>query len=222
MSGFETISVYCMPGMAANPLIFERFQLPKPYKLYFLEWFPPTKNEPIAAYAKRMADKVIHKNPILLGVSFGGILVQEMAKHIKTRRIVIISSIKTHKELPLHMRLGRQTKVYKLLPTQWVNSMEAMIGFAFGPKAKKRMQLHQKYLSVRDKPYLDWAIEAMVEWQQISPPQHIIHLHGSHDLVLPPSGFNNYIPIEGATHALMLTHCGWLNKNLPKLLSDEN
>jgi esterase/lipase len=34
------------------------------------------------------------ENPVLIGVSFGGILVQEMAKHIDARKVIIISSVK--------------------------------------------------------------------------------------------------------------------------------
>jgi esterase/lipase len=45
-------------------------------------------------YAKRIAKKIKRENPVLIGVSFGGILVQEMAKHINTRKVIIISSVK--------------------------------------------------------------------------------------------------------------------------------
>ena len=45
----------------------------------------PEKGESLASYAKRMSQRVEHKNPVLLGVSFGGILVQEMAKYLRVR-----------------------------------------------------------------------------------------------------------------------------------------
>ena len=82
--------IYCMPGMAASPKIFEYLKLPKNFEIHLLSWIPPLKDEPLTNYAKRMCQRVVHKNPILLGVSFGGILVQEMAKHIFVKKIIII------------------------------------------------------------------------------------------------------------------------------------
>jgi esterase/lipase len=36
--------------------------------------------------------------PVLVGVSFGGILVQEIATHIKARKVIIISSVRSNAE----------------------------------------------------------------------------------------------------------------------------
>ena len=49
------IAVYCMPGMAASPKIFEYIHLQKPYKLHLLSWILPMKEESLSAYAKRMS-----------------------------------------------------------------------------------------------------------------------------------------------------------------------
>ena len=35
-----------------------------------------------------MCEEITHKNPVLLGVSFGGILVQEIAKIIEVQKIL--------------------------------------------------------------------------------------------------------------------------------------
>jgi hypothetical protein len=71
-----------MPGMAASPKIFEFIIFPAPFVIHYLSWIPPNKNETLSAYALRMCKRVKQPNPILLGVSFGGLLVQEMAKLI--------------------------------------------------------------------------------------------------------------------------------------------
>jgi esterase/lipase len=42
--------------------------------------------------------------PVLVGVSFGGILVQEIAAHIKARK-VIISSVRSNAEFPLRLKI---------------------------------------------------------------------------------------------------------------------
>ena len=79
-----------MPGMAANSSIFEHIQLPdNDFKMHFLEWVIPTKRESLVSYARRMVLKIEYPNVVLIGVSFGGVLVQEMSKQINLRKLII-------------------------------------------------------------------------------------------------------------------------------------
>ena len=73
------IHVYLMPGMAASSAIFERIDLAEAlFEVHLLEWEVPLEQDTIESYAQRMALKVVHEDVVLIGVSFGGILVQEM------------------------------------------------------------------------------------------------------------------------------------------------
>ena len=99
-------------------------------------------------------------------VSFGGIIVQEMSRIISCKKVIIISSVKSYYEFPIHILLGRKSKAYKYFPTQWVDKTEDFIGFVFGPSMRKRMKLHKYYLSVRDKNYLDWALHHFFQWDR--------------------------------------------------------
>ena len=192
----DEIDVYCMPGMAASPKIFEFISLPKPFRIHLLSWIPPDKEESLSSYAKRMCERITSENPILLGVSFGGVLVQEIAKHIQVQKVIIVSSIKTNEELPLPMKMARTTNAHKLLPTQWINNLDALALFAFGKGIKKRLELYQKYLSERNPDYLNWSINALVNWDQVEVPTSVVHIHGEKDTVFPIKYLSNpYIRI---------------------------
>ena len=207
-----------MPGMAASPKIFEYLKLPKNFEIHLLSWIPPLKDEPLTSYAKRMCKRVVHKNPILLGVSFGGILVQEMAKHIFVKKIIIISSIKAKEELPLPMIVAKRTNVHKLLPTKLIENIEYLTIFAFGKGIKKRVALYQRYLSERNSEYLNWAINALVHWDQNKFSHKLIHIHGDSDTVFPVKNLiNPFIKIKGG-HAIIITESIWFNTELPAIL----
>jgi pimeloyl-ACP methyl ester carboxylesterase len=217
----DKIPVYFMPGLAASSAIFERISMQEDqFECYFLEWILPLANESLSAYAKRMADSIVHQNPVLVGVSFGGILVQEMEKHIKVRKLIIISSVKTNLEMPAHIKFAKATKAYKLIPTGLVHSLENLSKFSFGETVNQRLKLYEKYLSVRDKNYLDWAIEQVVMWQQTEYNPNIIHIHGDADEVFPVKNIKNFIPIKDGTHIMILNRFKWFNKNLPLLICD--
>jgi pimeloyl-ACP methyl ester carboxylesterase len=213
------IHVYFMPGMAANPAIFEYIKLPtNQFKIHLLEWIIPTKDESIQSYAQRMNQNIKHKDPVLVGVSFGGVLVQEMSKQIQYQKLIIISSVKSKYELPRKMRLAKISKIYKLLPTKFVGNFESFAKYAFGETVKKRVNLYKKYLSVADKHYLDWAIENMVSWSQDEAIPNIIHIHGDRDPVFPIKNISNCITLKGGTHIMIINKYKWFNENLPKLI----
>lgn len=214
------IPVYLMPGLAASSTIFEHLQFPdETFELFYLEWFLPEDKESIEDYALRMTQKIKHKNPVLIGVSFGGILVQEMAMHIQTRKVIIISSVKSNLELPLRMKIAKSTKAYKIIPTHLVSNIEALVKYTFGENVvSRRLKLYEKYLQMRDKKYLDWAIENVILWRRTKPDDNVIHIHGDADAVFPIRHIKNSIVIKGATHILVLMKYKWLNENLPKLI----
>lgn len=218
----ELIHVYFMPGMAASPLIFEHIKLPEDqFKIHWLEWLTPSLNEPLSDYARRMANKIDHENVVLLGVSFGGILVQEMSKHIKLRNLIIVSSVKTKHELPRRMKLARITKTYKLIPTQLFEDVDALAKYVFGNSIAKRIKLYKRYLSVNNKEYLDWAIEQIVCWDQERPIEGLVHIHGDQDKVFPYYHIKNCITIKGGTHIMIITKHKWFNENLPKIILEQ-
>lgn len=213
------IAVYFMPGLAASSAIFERIALPEShFEMYFLEWQIPLYQESLTDYAKRMTTKIHHQNPVLIGVSFGGILVQEMEKYLETQKTIIISSVKTNLEMPRRMKIAKQTKAYKLIPMELLLNIEKLAHFSFGKKINKRIQLYEKFLSVRDKKYLEWAIEQVVLWNCVTANQKIIHIHGDNDDVFPIKYIKNCIAIKGGTHIMILNKYKWLNENLPKII----
>ena len=144
----KEIYVYCIPGMAASSEIFEYIILPETYIIYKLDWIIPFQNESLESYAKRISKKITKPDPILIGVSFGGILVQEISKHISFKKIFIISSIKSSYELPVTMRMAKKTNIHKILPFELINSLDKLALFAFGNGIKKKIKLYQKYLSL--------------------------------------------------------------------------
>ena len=212
-------SVYLMPGMAASPKIFEFLSFPD-YYVNYLSWISPVKDESWRDYALRMSARVKHKKPILIGVSLGGILVQEMKNHLDCKKVIIISSIKSNLELPNTMKLARVTNAHRLLPVQWINNMETFASFVLGDGIQNRLQHYNRYLTERDPEYLQWAIDCLVKWKRDQPIKNITHIHGDKDSIFPVKNIANpFIKIKG-DHAIVLTKSDWFNKNLPQIISE--
>lgn len=213
------IPVYFMPGLAASSSIFERIDLPADtFEIHLLEWFMPKKEESLADYAKQMAEKVVHDDAVLIGVSFGGILVQEMAHYLNLRKLIIISSVKSNTELPRKMKIAKKTKAFKLLPTGLLQDVEKLVKYAFGNVIKQRLKLYEQFLFMRNKEYLDWAIEQVVCWDRVKIDLNVIHIHGDADEVFPVKNIKDFINVKGGTHMMILNRFRWFNENLPKII----
>ena len=215
-------SIYLMPGMAASKKIFEFIKFPSQYKVTYLVWIKPNANETIKSYAKRMSKFINDENPILIGVSFGGILVQEISKYIKVKKLIIVSSVKSKIELSLSMKFAKKTGIHRLLPLNWINDLEKLLLFVFGPSIKARVEAYKKYLSERDPDYLKWSINQIVNWKQIKYDENIVHIHGEKDKVFPLRYLDrnkNFYVVKNGTHATILRDNKWFSKNLPEIIN---
>lgn len=197
--------IYFVPGMATDKKIFERIRLSKSkYEVHIIEWLPPEEGEPLTEYVERMAKFVVHDQPVLVGVSFGGVIVQEMKKIMAVDKTIIISSVKSRQEFPLYMRFGSVTKLYKLLTLSGILSIEDLGRLGWSKTMRKRLRKMQPYLNVRDQPYLTWAIKNMLEWSREEEDAEVYHIHGTKDEVFPIKHIQNCKKIDKGTHAMIL------------------
>ena len=217
-------TIYLMPGMAASSKIFELIKFPSNYNVIYLKWIKPNKNETIKSYARRMSKFINDVYPVLIGVSFGGILVQEISKHIKVKKLIIISSVKSKIELSLSMKFAKKTGIHRLLPINWIDDLEKLLLFVFGPSIKARVDAYKRYLSERDPDYLKWSINQIINWKQINYDDKIIHIHGEKDKVFPLKYLErnkNFIIVKNGTHATILRDGKWFSKNLPMIINKD-
>jgi alpha/beta superfamily hydrolase len=165
-----------------------------------------------------MVSKVTLPSPVLIGVSFGGILVQEMAKFVEARKVIIISSVKSNLEFPTSFKVAKTTKAYKLIPMSLLANVESLLKFSFGSKINQRISLYKKFLSVRDIRYLDWAVEQIMLWDRIVVDKSVIHIHGDADDVFPIKNIENCIVVKGGTHIMIWSKFKWFNEKLPIII----
>ena len=213
------IPIYFVPGLAASKQIFEHIFLPEDkFDVNYIEWILPLSiDETIESYAKRMCEFITHENPILIGVSFGGVMVQEMSKIISAQKVILISSIKSKHELPTRLRIAQKTKAYKLFPTKIIENIEKYEAIFFNDYLKKRNELYKKYLSVRNASYLQWAIYNVLHWQQEEVLENVIHIHGDKDEIFPIKYIQNYTNIKNGTHVMVLDKAKSISKILMEL-----
>lgn len=203
----DKTTIYLIPGLGAGSEIFEYLSLPEDrFEVHPLEWLiPESENESLESYAIRMAASVKEKMPVLIGVSFGGVLAQEMSKLFPTKKVIIISSLKKRSELPKRLKLLQKLGLYRLLPTKRISKIDDFSRFNFHQTVKRKAELYNRYMRVRNEKYLNWAIENVLHWKGDGNIPDLVHIHGTRDEIFPIKYIENCIPVENGTHAMIIT-----------------
>lgn len=234
------IPVYCISGLGADKTVFEHLSLPG-CTLFHLPWLKPEPGEAIGHYAGRMAAGIRHREPILLGLSFGGIMAQEIARIIPPKRVWLVSTVKQRSELPPYMRFGAVLPLHKLVlalnPHRWMGPLE---DFNLGVETPEERAMVARFRESVDKDYLRWAIDVIVHWAGAPPPPSIphnpgappppggaapripgiLHIHGDKDRIFPIKYVQPDHFVEGGGHFLVHNRSAIVNRLLSEDLRD--
>ncbi len=118
-------NLYCFSGLGADEKVFGRLEL-QGYTLNFIQWEIPKAGEAIAEYAARLSSKIPESNPVLLRLSFGGMVAIEVSKLIPTEKVILISTAKTKNEIPWLYRVAGKIRLHRIIPTvflKWANPL---------------------------------------------------------------------------------------------------
>ena len=195
-------TIYCISGLGADEKAFSNLQL-KDYELKYIPWLRPHKNEKIEEYAKRMSGQIRHESPVLLGLSFGGMIGIEIAKQIPVQKLIIISAVKSTSELPRWMKVAGALYLNKLLPTGSYKLTEKIDNARLGVTTQEEMEMVKNYRRIADPVYMQWAISKVFNWKNQWHPQNIIHIHGDKDRVFPVRKVKPHHIIKDGTHIMI-------------------
>ncbi len=216
----EKTSIYLIPGLGAGTEIFEHLKLPQDnFEIHLIEWLiPESEDESLENYSYRMAQSVKDEMPVLVGVSFGGLVAQEMSKLIPVKKVIIISSVKKRSELPRRLKLLQKLGLYKLLPTGRISKIDDFSRFNFHQTLKRKTELYNRYMRVRNEKYLNWAIKTVLHWKGEGGISNLTHIHGTRDEIFPIKYIDNCIPVENGTHAMIITRARKISEIIIKSL----
>ena len=172
----------------------------------------PLPGEELTAYAGRMSEKITKKDAILVGVSFGGILSIEIARLIDIQKVILISSVKTHHEMPRWMKAAGKLSLDAILPKGRLHAVRPLELFSplenyfLGAVTEEEKKLAHEYRKNIDPDYLKWAIHQILNWKNEWIPPNLFHLHGANDKIFPCALVHPTHTIASAGHFLVFQY----------------
>ncbi len=197
-----------IPGLGYDCRIFDNLNLSE-FNVECLNWIAPKPNEKIHDYSQRLFSENTNSNEkiILIGHSLGGIVSQEIASVHNIEKIILISSIKSRKELPLSFKLVKPFGLAKLFTKEISIKTIKFWGKSHGFETKDEKELFKSMVSKQTNMYLQWALKALSSWHEpiIAHQTAIVHIHGTKDKTLPYTLVKNPdFTIDGGSHICVL------------------
>jgi len=209
--------IYCISGFGADERVFSKLDFGE-NEVHFIPWKIPEKHETIDSYAGRMSNDIVHSSPILMGLSFGGMMSIEIAKLISVEKVVLLSSISTYHELPLYMRIAGKLHLNKMIPMKPYPILEPLENYNLGAETKEEKQLLREYRKNLNLQYSNWAMNEVVNWKNDWIPPNLVHIHGTKDHIFPIRYVKANYRIKGAGHLLPMNNAEEVNVILKKII----
>lgn len=217
------MKIYNISGLGANGKAFDKLQLNQDFELINIPWLTPEdKTETLAHYAQRMADQIDQSEDfVLMGLSFGGIMVQELNRFVNPVHNILISTVKNREELPPFMRLSARINAHRAIPMGFITSNQ-LLSYTMMRRLyyTKKQDALDDIFEFRDKDYLKWSIHKIVNWKHSDEyhEENVTHIHGNSDIVFPIQYIKNPIVIEGGTHIMVMQKPKQVSREINKIL----
>ncbi len=196
-------TIYCISGLGADERTFSKLKIDG-FHLRVIQWLLPDADETIQHYAERMRAGIKEENPILMGLSFGGMVCTEIAKQIPVKKIILISSIKSSKELPFWMRTVASLRLNKIVPLKSSRLTQPIQNKMLGVTSDEEKALVAGFRRDVDLPYTNWAVNQAINWKNDWQHPDICHIHGDKDFMFPIKNIKATFTIKKGGHLMIM------------------
>ena len=198
--------IYAFSGLGADERVFGKLDL-SGFELVHISWIAPRRHEDLESYVLRLAEhhRIPRQGAYVIGVSFGGICISQLAHYYDFAKIVLVSSAKTKDELP---KLYTWTKFLPMDgPLSFLSRQKANIAtnWLFGATDEEEKALLAAVIGDSDPTFTKWAIDAIRQWENIRVPENCLHIHGDQDRIIPIHNVDYSIRIRGGGHLMIWT-----------------
>lgn len=211
--------IYFISGLGADERVFQLLKF-EGYRPVHIRWLTPECGEPIADYAKRLAVQIQSATPILVGLSFGGIIAVEIAKQIEVEKVILVSSVKDKFEVPLYFRLFRWFPIHRIIPYKsllWAGYMIAY--WLFSLESSDERTLLKAILLDTDAHFLKWALHKVVTWDNKTVPDPLHQIHGTTDRIFPIRFVQPDFVLERGGHFMIINRANQISALLEKIMA---
>ena len=166
-----------------------------------------------------MAERINTRKPFyLVGYSFGAVIMQEMNSFLSPEKNIIISSMKSEKEIPATFRLARTINFAENLPTRIYASTGFITNIFTRFVYSMPASLLKEYMTFLDPVYIKWSIHHITNWVPKQKIKNLYHIHGTKDQIFPFEQIENAYTVIDGDHMMVITRAEEVSKIIRDIL----
>lgn len=198
-------SCYILSGLGADERVFDQIDFGD-FSPVFIPWESVEPDQSFESYVKLLSTRIKTEKPILIGISFGGIVAQEMSTLLENCPVLIISSVRSRQELSPFMRFSGKIGLHKWMPVKQILKPSRINYWLFGTKTNPEKTLLNQILADSDPVFTKWAIHQINNWKRKEPvPAKVLHIHGDADRIFDIKNVHPDYIIPGGTHFMTVS-----------------
>lgn len=197
------MNIYLFSGLGADERLFQKLKPVSGYTYVPLPYVHPGKSKTLSEYADLMIEEYKFETPCIFGgVSIGGMIAQEIAQKVKPEKLLLISTLRYRKELPVYFKMGNNKLTKSMLNKPLLDAFAA-IGDKFTVKSKEGRKLFYEMLRDSKADFLTFGFGVVLGWQPPVAQVPVIRIHGNRDGIFPLSRIKDAIKIKGGNHFMV-------------------
>lgn len=198
-------NLYLFSGLGADESVFARLKFPRA-QLYHITWpnlTPHTSREDFLSQIKTQI-KTRHNN-IFLGVSFGGLVAQDIAVTVPVDTLIVVSSLMDAAEMPRIYKSLLARMLLKMTPDFLLNKPNFLLNHMFSIGTDESRQTLRDIIQDTEPAFVRWAVNYVQKWRKMpeSTANRVFRIHGAKDRIFPcPAPMSGVAIVPGGHFAV--------------------
>ncbi len=213
---------FFISGLGANERAFEKLKISK-LNSVFLPWLKSEANESLESYSKRLIHEFdITQDDVLVGLSFGGIVAQQIALILGLKYVILISSFRTKEDLNKIFQFGLRNKLFRLMPSFKFPIISEAVAITLNAGSPDSKPIIKEMLDQTDMEMVKWSIQKIYELDQPIKPEIIkYNVIGTQDRIIDMWKNETTYEIEGGSHFMVYEKADEVSRILNQIISKE-
>ncbi len=196
--------IFFISGLGANELAFSNIGNLGIEKI-MVKWIMPNKKESIQSYSRRLISIYgIRQFDYVAGLSFGGIIAQEISKIINNTSVILISSFRDKSDLKLLFRIALSLRLNKFILPIKIPFINNIITNVLNSGSAESRKILSEMIKSNDSDIMDWSIQKISELPRTKISNLTLNnIIGNKDRVVLTWRNDTTFIVEGGSHFMV-------------------
>lgn len=196
--------IFYISGLGADETAFEKLD-DFGFENVMVKWFKNNENESLKDYSQRIIHKYdISQKDMVVGLSFGGLIAQQIAQILGLKAVILISSFTSKADLQPIFRIGLKLKLFKLLPSIKLPFISEIVANYLNAGSAQSKPVINAMLQNTDMRLMKWSINKIYEHNSPLAPGIVKHnIIGTKDRIIGKWSNEWTYKIDGGSHFMV-------------------